>query len=320
MVAQMPTRLLLDPWSADYTGSVQADPTEPPQADVQIDAFVETRQWTAIPPGEPPDSAAFIDGVRRLEARVIGVRKEGMVHGLFGSFATGATIVNPYTAQFAHCVPARRLILTSGLLRSEVFRIGNSELRFQGLSVPEGNPDALLLALQTAMREAEQTLARALPPPLVFLDGPIAFTTEAPGPIIGVVKTIHRLYLPPEQMEVALRLKTAERTPVFAIREGRKTRYSWYLRIAEGRPTHHAFSGVIRLEAGAAGGIDLALSLASLSAAFLPRFASSANRDPRAPQNLTPVGALEQHLRNQMGDATLIQRAIERRVSEGLTL
>jgi hypothetical protein len=320
MVANMPTRLLLDPWSTDYSASVQADPTEPTQADIQIDAFVEMQQWSAIPAGQPPESAAFVDGVRRLEARVIGLRKEGMVHGLFASFATGATIVTPQSAHFAHCVPARRLILTSGLLHSESFRIGNCELRFEGLAVPEGNPEALLLALQGAMRDAEQTLARALPAPLVFLDGPIAFTTEAPGPIIGVVKTVHRLYLAPELMEVALRLKTGERTPVFAISEGRKTRYSWYLRIAEGRPTHHAFSGVIRLEAGAAGGIEIALSLAGLSAAFLPRFASSSNRDPRAPQNLTPVGALEQNLRNQMGDATLIERAIERRVSEGLTL
>jgi hypothetical protein len=185
---------------------------------------------------------------------------------------------------------------------------------------PETNPDALLLALQTAMRDAEQKLARGLPAPVVFLDGPLAFVTEAPAPVVGVVKTIHRLYLGPEQMDLAVRLRTGERTPVFAISEGRKTRYSWYVRIAERRPIHHAFSGVIRLEAGAAGGIGAAVALAGVSTAFLPRFASSANRDSRAPQNLTPVGALEQHLRNQIGDAMLIQRAIERRISEGLTL
>jgi uncharacterized protein len=316
----MPTRLLLDPWSADYPGSVQAATPDLSQSDVQIDLCVETQKWSATPPGKAAESAAFVDGVRRLEARVIGLRQDGMIHGLFASFATGATVVSPKDAVFAYCAPTRRLILTSGVLHSEVFRIGNCDLRFEGQAVPDENPDALLLALQSAMRQAEQELAEALPAPLVFLDGPIAFTTETPGPVVGVVKSIHRFYLSPEQMDIALHLKTGERTPVFAIREGQKTRYSWYLRIAERRPTHHAFSGVIRLEVGAAGGIDKGVTLAEMSGAFLPRFASSANRDARAPQNLTPVGALEQHLRNQMGDTTLIHRAIERRISEGLTL
>jgi hypothetical protein len=312
MAENTPTRLLLDPWSADYPGSVQADGGETTEPDVQIDPCVETRQWSPVRPGEPPESAAFVDGVRRLEARVIGLRNGGMIHGIFASFATGATVVTPTAAAFAHCITARRLILTAGLLHTEILRVGTTDLHFEGLAVPETNPDALLLALQTAMREAEQKLARELRAPIVFLDGP--------APVVGVIKTIHRLYLEPEKMELAVRLRTGERTPVFAISEGRKTRYSWYARIAERRPIHHAFSGVIRLEASGAGGISAAVALAGLSTAFLPRFASSANRDSRAPQNLTPVGALEQHLRNQIGDAMLIQRAIERRISEGLTL
>jgi hypothetical protein len=79
-------------------------------------------------------------------------------------------------------------------------------------------------------------------------------------------------------------------------------------------------SGIVRLEARAAGGIAKAVALAQMSSAYLPKFASTPARDPRAPQNLTPVGALEEHLRNRMGDATLIQRAIERRISEGFFL
>jgi uncharacterized protein len=119
---------------------------------------------------------------------------------------------------------------------------------------------------------------------------------------------------------LVFRLQTGERTPVFAIREGRKDRYSWYLRIGEGRPIHHGLAGIVRLEARGAAGLDTTVALANMSAGYLPRFASTPARDPRAPQNLTPVGALEEHLRNQMGDATLIQRAIERRISEGLFL
>ena len=43
----------------------------------------------------------------------------------------------------------------------------------------------------------------------------------------------------------------------------------------------------------------------------LPGFASSPIRDPRAPQNLYPIGALEDHLRRRMGDQEFIRRSIE---------
>ena len=312
------TRLLLDPWSADYPASVQAAGDAEP--DVHVDPALETPRWSAVPAGTAPETAAFVDGVRRLEARLIGLRVEGIVHGLFATFATGATVVSSSTASFAECCTARRLILTSGFIRSETLRVGNANLDFEGLAIPGTDPADLVVALQNAMRDAERKLASRLSAPITFLDGPLAYLTEPPGPVLGVIKSIHRLYLDPKRLELVGQLRTGERTPIFAIQEGRKNRYSCYLRIAERRPLHHGFSGVIRLEASAVSGISAAVKLAGISAALLPRFASSANRDPRAPQNLTPVGALEEHLRNQMGDATLVQRAIERRISEGLLL
>jgi hypothetical protein len=138
MVEHTPTRLLLDPWSADYPGSVQADGGETAETGVQIDTCVETRQWSPVPAGNPPESAAFVDGIRRLEARVIGSRNDGMIHGAFASFATGAAIVAPKTAAFAHCVTARRLILTSGLRHTETLRAGNTDLHFRGPRHPGG--------------------------------------------------------------------------------------------------------------------------------------------------------------------------------------
>lgn len=313
------TRLLLDPWSADYPQSVQADDDDSTD-EIQVDASVESATWVAIPPGAAPESVAFVDGVRRLEARLVGIRADGIVHGLLASFATGAAVVSNGAAFFGECRTGRRMILTGGLMRSESLKIGRAALDFEGIAVAVGNPAALVLALQGAMRDAEWDLARALTTPVTFLDGPLAFVTEPPGPIVGVVKTIHRLYLDPDRMELAFQLRVGERTPVFAIRRGDKNRYSWYLRIAERRALHHGFSGVLRLEASAAAGISAAVNLAGISGGCLPRFASSPNRDPRAPQNLTPVGALEEHLRNLMGDAPLIQRAIERRISEGILL
>jgi hypothetical protein len=57
-----------------------------------------------------------------------------------------------------------------------------------------------------------------------------------------------------------------------------------------------------------------------MSAAVLTEFASLAVRDPRAPQNLVPIGAIEQELRRRLGDPLLIRRGIEKRISEGVEL
>jgi hypothetical protein len=50
--------------------------------------------------------------------------------------------------------------------------------------------------------------------------------------------------------------------------------------------------------------------LADLSTATLPRYASSAIKDPRAPQQLVPIAGLEQRLRRMLGDTKLLQRAL----------
>ena len=57
-------------------------------------------------------------------------------------------------------------------------------------------------------------------------------------------------------------------------------------------------------------GRDEAIRLADLTTLVVPRFVPSRSRDPRAPQNLVPIGALEQHLRRGLGDARLIHRRL----------
>ncbi len=42
----------------------------------------------------------------------------------------------------------------------------------------------------------------------------------------------------------------------------------------------------------------------------LPRFASCEEKDPRAPQNLYPIGGLERELRRRLGDPMLIMRSL----------
>ena len=62
-------------------------------------------------------------------------------------------------------------------------------------------------------------------------------------------------------------------------------------------------AGIVRLEVAAHDGLEAALRLADLTSAALPRFAPRPGRDPRAPQNLFPISALENMLRHRLGDA-----------------
>jgi hypothetical protein len=138
--------------------------------------------------------------------------------------------------------------------------------------------------------------------------------------MVGIVKRIFLPYLDPSRFALVGTLALGERTPLFAILDGKNDRYAWYLRVGEGRPFDHALTGIIRLEVRAAVGLDLTRTLATVSAPLLCQFASSPMRDPRAPQNLVPIGALEQELRRRMGDPVLIRRAIEKRIAEGVQL
>jgi hypothetical protein len=80
-----------------------------------------------------------------------------------------------------------------------------------------------------------------------------------------------------------------------------------------------ALAGVVRLETS--GALDLAqvVALADVSARYLPRFASDPAHDPRAPQNLYPIGGLEARLRHLLGDPLLVRRAIEEQVHDEVT-
>ena len=175
--------------------------------------------------------------------------------------------------------------------------------------------------LQKAMRQTEAGLAERLSAEVdvVFQDGPLTFLTSAArGSVVGFVKRLLRNYLEPRRRRCCRGSRSASARPLFLI-DGRDPRYSWYLRIAHGRSIESVLTGVVRLEAPAARGKDEAQALADLSARVLPRFASDSARDPRAPQNLYPIGGLEARLKHRLGDATVVRRAIEAQLHSEVT-
>jgi hypothetical protein len=194
--------------------------------------------------------------------------------------------------------------------------VGKHKLLFQEVPSARNSPLELLGELQNLMRNSEADLGKKLAAQnsCVFADGPLTYFASVRDEVVGIVKTIHLPYLSSLHFSVIGQLKTGSRTPLFAIKDGKYDRYSWFLRIAEGRLLDHALAGIVRLEVRAAVGLQNAMRMADFAARSLPRFVSSAARDPRAPQNLAPVGMLEAELRRRLGDALLIRRGIERRL------
>ena len=136
-------------------------------------------------------------------------------------------------------------------------------------------------------------------------------------PIVGYVKTHHRALLAPDDHVRVPRLRAGERTTLFQLhRQGQRGRpYSCYFRLAEATPIASPWSGVVRLEVPESGGLEQARRLVESAAAAVVPFAGVAHRDPRAPQNLQPIGALETRLRHLLGSPALAARAVRDAVS-----
>lgn len=315
-------QLKLDPWASDTDFAVHLSGDDH-DAPAPVDLAVETARWAAIDPPPAPTRPAplvFIDGVRRIDARVLAATDaNGPVTGLLGSYAVGALRASDREPELIGHMIGRLLILGGGAEHAllSLALPGGGCLTYTPLAVPETDPEAPLQALQTAMRRAEDELARALAAgggnlpadALIVADGPLAYLARTKTPLAGFVKSLHRAYLPPAAVALLSALAIGQRTPIFAICD-KNRRYSWYLRLGRGGPADHELAGIARLECGSEAGIEAARAIADRSAAALVRAASTRERDPRSPQNLVPLGGLETLLRHRLGDRALTRRAI----------
>lgn len=317
-----PLTLRVDPWAPEYEGGLGLieDDEEGPEA--EVDLAVEDPDWQAVAPVPGPRPTFWIiDGVRRVELRVLADVNGATRSGLFGSLAVGAVRIGE-RAEIGRVVVSRALILGGGVRPPDttVPSPEGSALEFAGVAVADTTPMAPLAGLQQRMRSAEALLAEELGRggEFVVVDGPLTHIHPSEALIVGYVKWLHRVYLPPAALPLLGRLAVAARTPLFLIRDpgGRFDRYSWYVRLAPRPGIAHPYAGVARLEISAAVGLAEAAAVADMSARTLPGLASTPERDPRAPQNLVPVGALEQHLRHRLGDPAWIRRLLLRDLTE----
>jgi hypothetical protein len=177
-------------------------------------------------------------------------------------------------------------------------------------SEPSPDPAKLISRFHGSMRRAEADLTTDLAATGAFVvaDGPVNDTRA--HEVIGYIKTHRVMYLTGPEAKTIGEVVPGERTPLFVLGAGGSfARFSWYQRLPFSGDRHQ-WSGIVRCETPGSLGLDAAVRLANRTAALLPLVAAPAHTDPRAPQNLVPIGALERRLRHELGDARLVYRAL----------
>jgi hypothetical protein len=305
------TRFFVEGWAPEYGSPLDQDRALSPEG--SVDATVETGHWEPLEGADDGIARiAFVDGVRRVDAR-LAIEAGGMpAPGICGTFAVGATVWDrPGRRSEVGAVRIERWAVVAGG-RSDTQPPVDLDPPYSTAASPSDDPEDLVKVLHTKMRRAEGEVASALALEcFVVADGPLNELTARPT--VGYVKSHRVTYLEPERNEVVGRLAPGQRTPLFTLSDYK--RYSWYLRLAV-LAGGHAWTGIVRCEVSGQLPLDEARRVADRTAAVLPLVASEAHLDPRAPQNLVPIGALERELRHRMGDPRLVYRALREAVVE----
>ncbi len=313
--ATAPVAFTVDPWDPGYGLAFSEDldggALEESSAELNLDLEIPAAQWHAINPDPVPalpKTVLFLDGVRRIDARV-------WVHG--GGPQPGPGIAASFAAGLVSCDGAARIAdvtVERGMFTAaaEATDITTRHARYPARLASGEGPEQLSLALQQRLTEAEVQLAvtfRAQNPAgddLLVVDGPLRGRTHLDR-TVGYIKTHHASYLPSEQAATVAALMPGQRTPAFTMGTSWR-RNSWYLQLpgTPGVP----WSGIVRLECSADLPPAEVIRLADLTTRLLPPLASTPHKDPRAPQNLVPIGGLERELRHRLGDQQLLYRSL----------
>lgn len=294
-------RFTVEAWDSDYGA-----PTDPELDDasdnVDVSIEVKLNDWhPLLPESGGVADILFVDGVRRVDATLwIDNPPDFPGFALAATYAAGAVRCNG-TAVLEEFAVER------GLFTSAPAGDVETSVGTYGVKATKGTtPEELWLGIQQRMGSLEAAVTRAAGgAELLVVDGPLSHARDIDN-AIGYIKTQKVQYLPMELRQVLTSLPAGYRTPLF-ITTTSWSRYSWYLRLA-----NHAgpAGGLVRCEIDADMEVGDAARVANKVSATLPRFASARHKDPRAPQNLYPIGGLERDLRHRLGDKERAMRAL----------
>lgn len=301
-------RFSVEAWAPEYGAPLDGGALDESSAPIDTNVEVPAADWAPRPQSPAPERdplVLFVDGVQRIDARVWITAANGRAQlGICSTYAAGVARCDG-RATIVECAVERKLFTAA----EDVAPIDTTHGTFTPHIAAGDTVEHLRRSVQMQMGSLERAVAdRAGEGDLLVVDGPLRAPRAMPN-AVGYVKTHHVGYLPPVAEDVIARLGPGERTPLFLLTTSWSL-YSWYLRLPGG--AGHPWAGIVRCETDADAGRATASRLADLTTAVLPRFASRAHKDPRAPQNLYPIAGLERELRRRSGDPALLYRGLAR--------
>lgn len=304
-------RYTVDPGTPEYGSSLDSEALfGEPDAKVDIDVEMPAASWRPLHPdsaSEPASSVLFVDGVQRIDAWIWIVDDDVSRLGVCASYAAG--VVRCQDHAVIESVEVKRAVLaTAGVEPIELPRAGT----YEAATLATEEAESSRQELQRRLRDLEVSVVKAVPSAdLVIVDGHLRGREDVPG-VVGYIKSHQASYLPEEVRGVVARLAPGERTPLFVLQSS-WSRFAWYLRLGVepsgvGARSGHPWVGVVRCELASSLTLQDALARANLVSVTLPRFSSVPYKDPRAPQNLYPIGGLERKLWHLLGDREIVRR------------
>ncbi len=331
-------KLRLDPWEAEYNTAHVAKEATSEQPNIEVD--IEYKNWRAVtPPAKLKskllfDRLLFVDGSRRIEARVLLEDKNKQVaFGALGSYGVGVVSCCAQGLSQAQFLKwqIKRICTLSGGHKIDDFELKQTidkylgKLQYEVVASAERDSEAVLRKLQFEMLAAERLLTSNLvdnyPNALIINDGPRPRIGFEPN-VIGYLKTSHSIPIGPKKIQLIRQLEQGQRSPLYLVKGQDSTQnyFEWFLRLRDPNPWLYSLAGMVRLQAVAGKEpqkrLDDVCELANWLAIKLGDFSSKQHQDPRAPQQLLPIRALETELRRQMGNLQIIRRRITTYLSQ----
>lgn len=271
--------------------------------------------WVAHTPPrvEPQDwpIVYLVDGRQRIDAQIADAkgRRALLATVIAGAMLRDGAGIRPVGDPIKHHI----LLYSSDL--EEPLPPGLRH--YEPIRATKSDPASLRSKVTEVMRHLEASLVNTLEGGLVIVDGQIypgAQDYNTPGRLLGYTKTQAATYLGPDQQALLYDLQPYQRTPIFQIPGYALRRpldvFSWYVRLPlEPNATFYSGAALLRIETPSEEPSE-AVRLADLSVSLFCTLASSPAKDPRAPQNLIPVGGLEQWLGRHLGQAEVVRRRI----------
>lgn len=309
-------RLFVEAWDPSYGAAVESADFAggTPSSEAELDCDVEIAAGAWVPMSPPPDVRApdvvlLVDGVRRIDARVWIGDDDGVHPGVAASFAAGVVRCDLRRGA-AEVLPTARV--ARGVFTPFAGNVlETSAGRYPVLKAKSGDFPVLSAALQQQLQALESAVLaesrdESTADELLVADGPLRGRAGV-SRVLGYIKSHEKTYLPPALAAVVAALRAGQRSPVFLLGT-RWRQFTWYLRLPG--PSGAPWGNLVRIECSAELPKQAAFALADLSMITLPRFAATAYKDPRAPQNLIPIAGLERRLRGMLGDGRLLHRAL----------